>query len=53
MLRPRKFRSLALETLVHITRVNAQKILIETGQSATTFNGQASPLGFSLQREAT
>ncbi len=29
---------------VHITRVNAQKILLESGQSATTFNGQASPV---------
>ncbi len=29
---------------VHITRVNPQKILLETGQSATTFNGQASPV---------
>lgn len=29
---------------VHITRVNPQKILLESGQSATTFNGQASPV---------
>jgi hypothetical protein len=29
---------------VHITRVNPQKILLESGQSATTFNGKAAPV---------
>ncbi len=29
---------------VHITSVNPQKIRLETGQSGTTFNGQASPV---------
>jgi hypothetical protein len=29
---------------VHITRVSPQKILLESGQSATTFNGKAAPV---------